>query len=98
MSFVFSVIVYTKMSSFIAGDILKNSKKWADAIQWMETNGGFVPPLLKEAVKGRLNEKFFSYENFCFSNEKNNFRNPRVIVRARIGKDYAFFEYLSFAR
>ena len=57
------------MTNFIACDILRNRPLWKDAISWMENNGGFVPPVVKDAVEtGFFDLRHKSFTNFNANN------------------------------
>ena len=72
-SFFRSNYQFPKMPAFTAGEILKNKEKWSDAMVWMESNGGFVPPLLKDAI----NSGFFDLRHKSFTN----FNAKKVVFR-----------------
>ena len=52
------------MTTFLAGDILKNLGKWREAIDWMQKNGGNVPAVVYDAVQsGYFNLRHKSFTN-----------------------------------
>ena len=59
----------TNMSSFKAGDLLKNRPFWRDAINYYENKGGMVPAVVKDAVEsGHFDLRHKSFTNFKASN------------------------------
>ena len=54
------------MSSFQAGDLLRNRPLWRDAVVYFENKGGQVPAVVKDAIENG----FFDLRHKSFTNHK----------------------------